>query len=133
MNLVIHELLLMPCDRHHVFIELLIGGPNQSHKVNFKELSESFDSLPVFRGKRFKVKQLFFLRQHLFRRKFGKVLFLKRCTLKEPPSFRCAFEAPRQKGLRTMAPVPLCSRSFFGNLFSDFQDVEMQQITYEKF
>lgn len=38
MNLVIHELLtLIPTEVGIVF-ELLIGGPNQSHKVNFKEL-----------------------------------------------------------------------------------------------
>gem|GEM_PF-1450530 len=46
MNLVIHELLVsIPsiARRYHYFFELLIGGSNQSHKVNFKELP--------FRGK----------------------------------------------------------------------------------
>ena len=42
MNLVIHELLLlMPTEAGISFFELLIGGPNQSHKVNFKEPSLS--------------------------------------------------------------------------------------------
>jgi hypothetical protein len=73
MNLVIHELLLMPCDRHHVFIELLIGGPNQSHKVNFKELSESFDSLPLFRGEKVQSRTAFFSSSTPFSKEFGKV------------------------------------------------------------
>ena len=38
MNLVIHELLMISVRRLVSFFELLIGGPNQSHKVNFKEL-----------------------------------------------------------------------------------------------
>ena len=39
MNLVIHELLTsMPTEAGTIF-ELLIGGPNQSHKINFKEPS----------------------------------------------------------------------------------------------
>jgi hypothetical protein len=41
MNLVIHELLTMPVGEnwHIIYNKLLIGGSNQSHKVNFKELS----------------------------------------------------------------------------------------------
>jgi hypothetical protein len=66
-----------------LFNKLLIGGPNQSHKVNFKELSESSDSLSLFRGKGFKAEQLFFLRQYLFRKKIRK-------------SF--VFEAPHSQG-----------------------------------
>ena len=39
MNLVIHELLLTSASAEaDAIFELLIGGPNQSHKVNFKEL-----------------------------------------------------------------------------------------------
>ena len=39
MNLVIHELLNLDAGQsRRPLFELLIGGPNQSHKVNFKEL-----------------------------------------------------------------------------------------------
>ena len=38
LNLVIHELLTLITAEAVIVFELLIGGPNQSHKVNFKEL-----------------------------------------------------------------------------------------------
>ena len=38
LNLVIHELLTSITAEAVIILELLIGGPNQSHKVNFKEL-----------------------------------------------------------------------------------------------
>jgi len=40
MNLVIHELLTSALAEANAIFELLIGGPNQSHKVNFKELPD---------------------------------------------------------------------------------------------
>jgi len=73
MNLVIHELLVsmsLIAQRHHCFFELLIGGSNQSHKVNFKELP--------FRGK-------------ISMRDFSKVTvntFFEKFSKKEPTALR---------------------------------------------
>ena len=62
MNLVIHELQWSQFHPAPLYlhIELLIGGPNQSHKVNFKEP-------PSFEGKE-EEDEFRFIRQEFFRK-----------------------------------------------------------------
>ncbi len=85
----IHELLVKRTEvrlPYYTYIELLIGGPNQSHKVNFKELPEVGKS--SIRNYRFASVNTFFeLFLKNFRRNFSEAAIFLRNSLRCPAFF----------------------------------------------
>jgi hypothetical protein len=96
---------------HRIFFELLIGGPNQSHKVNFKEPPSLAKGRSIKTYCRSSVKNF----SKLFFEFFFQVFRLK--IFKELPSWEAFLRHRPQKGVRTMLSSDPTTSSFFEKVF----------------